>query len=247
MPFSPLYLPKPGHFTAMNAEMLMRAAAPEFKNTEHLLRLASSQSKLYEIERLTWFKSLETCENLLANGSLGGDEKIFVNSISTQILREEHLTQLEERYKDILKNVVIEFTESEKISDEYCKIKSKLARRWGALTAIDDFGSGYSNEATLIFLSPDFVKIDISIIRHIDTDSNRQALFKSIVSYTSARGIKILAEGVETKEEMETAVRLGAHYLQGYYIAKPGNNISPIPQEVVQSIQAAYGSKKRPQ
>lgn len=233
--------------TLYGYEMLMRAPVSEFKNPEHLLRLASSQSKLYDIEHLTWFKSLETCKRLLDQGNLKGDEKIFVNSINTQILTEQHITQLEEKYKDILKNVVIELTENEKISDEFSKLKGNIAKRWGALTAIDDFGSGYSNEATLVILQPDLVKIDMSIIHSIDTDTNRQALFGSIVSYTSARGIKILAEGVETKAEMETVVHLGAHYIQGYYVAKPAFDITPIPQDITNSIRSAYEQKNRPQ
>jgi len=226
-------------------EMLMRATLPEFKNPEHLLRLASSQSKLYDIERLTWFKSLETCRKLLDNGSLTGNEKIFVNSISTQVLTDEHLAQLEEKYSDILKNVVIEFTESEKISDGFGRAKNKIAKRWGALTAIDDFGSGYNSESTLIFLSPHLVKIDISIVRSIDTDINRQTLFESIVKYTATRSIKIIAEGVETKSEMETVVRLGAHYIQGYYVAKPAFDIAPIPTQITRSIQSAYEKYKK--
>lgn len=225
-------------------EMLMRASVPEFKNPEHLLRLASSQSKLYDIERLTWFKSLETYKILLQEGSLKGNEKIFVNSISNQILTDEHLLQLEENYGDILKNIVIEFTESQKISDEFGEAKNEIAKRWGALTAIDDFGSGYNNESTLTFLSPNLVKIDMAIVRKIDKDTNRQALFESIVSYTAKRNIKILAEGVETKSEMETVIRLGAHYIQGYYVAKPAFEIRPIPLEITTSIKTAFKKYK---
>lgn len=225
-------------------EMLMRASLHEFKNPEHLLRLATSQSKLYEIERLTWFKSLETCKILLEEGRLKGNEKIFVNSISNQILTDEHLSQLEERYGDILKNVVIEFTESQKISHKFGEAKNKIAKRWGALTAIDDFGSGYNNESTLVFLSPNLVKIDMSIVHSIDLDINRQALFESIVSYTTKRNIKILAEGVETKNEMETVVRLGAHYIQGHYVGKPSFEINPIPLEIRNSIKAAFKKYK---
>lgn len=221
-------------------EMLMRASVPEFKNPEHLLRLASSQSKLYDIERLTWFKSLEKCKILLEEGSLKGNEKIFVNSISNQILTNEHLAQLEEKYGDILKNVVIEFTESQKISTEFGEAKNKIAKHWGALTAIDDFGSGYNNESTLVFLSPYLVKIDMVIVRNIDLDTNRQALFESIVSYTTKRNIKILAEGVETKAEMETVIRLGAHYIQGNYVAQPAFEIHPIPLEIITSIKDAF-------
>lgn len=226
-------------------EMLMRASVTELKNPENLLRLASSQSKLYDIERLTWFKSLETCKKLLEKGILKGNEKIFVNSISNQILTEEHLLQLEENFGDILKNVVIEFIESQKISDELGQAKNEIAKRWGALTAIDDFGSGYNNESTLVFLSPNLVKIDMTIVHNIDIDTNRQALFESIVSYTGKRDIKILAEGVETEAEMETVIRLGAHYIQGYYVGKPSFDITPIPLEIIESIKTAYQKYKQ--
>ncbi|MDD3571140.1 MAG: EAL domain-containing protein, partial [Lachnospiraceae bacterium] len=225
-------------------EMLMRGDVTELKNPENLLRLASSQSKLYDIERLTWFKSLETCKKLLEEGRLQGNEKIFVNSISNQILTDEHILQLEENYGDILKNVVIEFIESQKISDELGQAKNKIAKRWGALTAIDDFGSGYNNESTLVFLSPNLVKIDMTIVHNIDIDTNRQALFESIVSYTGKRNIKILAEGVETKGEMETVIRLGAQYIQGYYVGTPSFDITPIPLDISESIKTAYEKYK---
>ena len=64
-------------------------------------------------------------------------------------------------------------------------------------------------------MQPQYVKIDISIVRNIDDDEDKQSLVANFMSYTKARGIKVIGEGVETRAEMETLTALGVEYLQG--------------------------------
>ncbi len=71
------------------------------------------------------------------------------------------------------------------------------------MIAIDDFGSGYSNDSSLVFLSPNLVKIDISIVREIHKSLDKQNLLENLISYAKKRDIIVLAEGVETIEEIK--------------------------------------------
>ena len=102
--------------------------------------------------------------------------------------------------------------------------------------AIDDYGSGYSSELTLLYMSPDYVKIDMSIVRNVDKDVNRQALVASTIQYCKTRNIKIIGEGVETYDEMETLIRLGVDYMQGYYLGRPDLVARPVRESLREKI-----------
>lgn len=80
----------------------------------------------------------------------------------------------------------------------------------------------------MLTLSPQYVKVDIAIIRDIDTDADKQQIVSNIVEYAHQRGMYIIAEGVETKEELEKVLELKVDLLQGYYLARP----AAVPQEV---------------
>lgn len=79
----------------------------------------------------------------------------------------------------------------------------------------------------------------MAVTRGIDKDINRQNFVRAILQYTKSRKVKLIAEGIETKEEMDTLIRLGADYLQGYYLGTPSlqpKKISPkITQEILES------------
>ena len=79
----------------------------------------------------------------------------------------------------------------------------------------------------------DIVKVDASFVRNVDTDINKQALVKNLISYARARNIAVLAEGVETREEMETLIGFGVDYLQGFYLGMPREK----PQQLLQSVR----------
>lgn len=119
-----------------------------------------------------------------------------------------------------LSQIVVALTEEEKLSDELVKRKLGFVKQWNAGLALDGFGSGYNSEAMLLYLSPNFVKIDMSIVQNINKDENRLEILKNLASYTKQQ-IKIIAEGVETKEEMVTHIECGVEYLQGHYLGTP--------------------------
>ena len=125
------------------------------------------------------------------------------------------------RVSGIGRNVVIEITEEEDLDLEILNMKRRSTVLSG-LYALDDYGSGYSNEGNLITLDPDFIKIDISIIRGIESDPNKQEVVRNIVSYAHQRGMQIVAEGIETAAELRTSRALGADLFQGYFLSRPG-------------------------
>ena len=210
--------------TVFAYEALMRSKISAFKSPVEILALARSQSKLYQIERLTWFKSLEAFDEKQADFA---GCKLFINSISNQILSDDDISLLEQQYLPYLKQVVVELTEEEKVNEKFTVKKQQCSQRWNAAIALDDFGTGYNGESVLLSLSPNYVKIDMSIVRGIDSDESRQKIFQNLVSYSHERGIKVIAEGIETHEEMVTLLQNGVDYMQGYYLGLP--HIDPLP------------------
>ena len=164
---------------------------------------------------------------------------LFVNSIASQYLTPDELSEYSARYASILPRIVIEITEEEVLDPKALRIKQTIRGSSGAF-ALDDYGSGYSNERSLLELSPDYIKIDLSIIRHIDTDANKRQIVSNTVAYAHPRGMKVVAEGLETPEELRTVLSLGVDLLQGYYLSRPAAvpaPIAPAAQAVIDQLE----------
>ena len=221
-------------------EMLMRSSVPEFKNPEVVLRLAKAQSKLHKLEELTFFGAMETFVKKIERGEISKNTKIFLNTISSQVLSDAKFFEFEEKFKPYLSNIVLEITESEPLNTNFYDLKNERIRNWNAMVAIDDFGSGYSNESSLLFLSPNLVKIDMSIVRDVHKSLDKQNVLENLVSYAKKRNIIILAEGVETIDEIDVLLRFGVDLFQGYFFAKPSFDITPIPEERIQELNRVF-------
>ena len=221
-------------------EMLMRSSAPEFKSPEDILRLAKAQSKLHKLEELTFLGAMDTFVKKIERGEISKDTKIFLNTISSQVLSDAKFFEFEEKFKPYLSNIVLEITESEPLNTNFYDLKNERIRNWNAMVAIDDFGSGYSNESSLLFLSPNLVKIDMSIVRDVHKSLDKQNVLENLVSYAKKRDIIILAEGVETIDEIDVLLRFGVDLFQGYFFAKPSFDITPIPEERIQELNRVF-------
>jgi len=124
---------------------------------------------------------------------------------------------------ELAKRIVVEITEHEAIAD-YADLMKALAtlRAAGVRIAIDDAGAGFASLRHTLQIAPDIVKVDISLVRDIDKDRGRRALASALISFSDEMDMDIIAEGIETKEEMDTLLELGVRFGQGFYLAKPG-------------------------
>ena len=214
-------------------EALIRPDTELITNPQQLLSLARSQSKLSQIERLTWFRCLECFDALPISKS---DCKLFINSIASQILQESDINKLMCRYPDYLDRLVVELTKEDHPNTEIVRRKWEMSQKWNAQLALDDFGSGYNGEAILADIPVHYIKLDISLIRNLHLDQNRLMLLQNLVSYSHDRGILVIAKGIETLEDMRVVIQNGVDYLQGYYLGRPSYNPDNIPKEIRQQI-----------
>lgn len=236
--FQPILSARDG--TLYGYELLMRPQVPELTSMNDLFQLAKAQSKLHQIEYLTWFESMATCAHYAKTGQLANDAKLFVNSIGSQCLTSQDAQRLEGQFSHLLSRLVLEVTELEEISFSYTDFKRAFVDHWNAQIALDDYGTGFSSESVLMRIQPHVVKVDLSIVRGVDADSDRQTLIHNLIVFCSRRNIRVLAEGVETYEELATLISLGVDYLQGYYLARPNFIPQPIDPTITAEVQSLY-------
>lgn len=118
--------------------------------------------------------------------------------------------------------IIFEVTEGERVlNQQHLTAIFVEYRRQGFMTAIDDFGAGYSGLNLLAQFQPDILKLDMELTRNIDQDRVRRGIVKGILSICTDLGIVPLAEGVETVGEAKALRDLGVELMQGYLFAKP--------------------------
>ena len=236
--FQPIFSARSGRVIAYEA--LMRSDLPTLRSPATIMKLAREQGALYEIERITFTKALETFDSLCRAGSVSGDAMLFVNSIANACLSHEDGKYINNHWHELCRRMVVEITEEEEIDYEALERK-RNAPGFSGMFALDDYGSGYSNENTLLQLAPRFVKVDITIIRGIDTSPDKQQILRNVVAYAHPRSMKIVAEGVETAAELRTVIELGADALQGYFLARP----AIVPGAIAPEAAAIIGELQR--
>jgi EAL domain-containing protein (putative c-di-GMP-specific phosphodiesterase class I) len=121
-----------------------------------------------------------------------------------------------------LGRILLEITEHS-IVENYQDLESVLRplRRQGLRVAIDDAGAGYASMRHIVNLHPDLIKLDISLVRNIDTDHSRRALARALTTFARDIGSIVSAEGVETAAELEVLRELGVDKAQGYFLSLP--------------------------
>lgn len=138
-----------------------------------------------------------------------------------------------------VQNIVFEFTEGEQVDDDHVQRIITSYKAMGFKTAIDDFGAGFSGLTRLAKFQPDIVKLDMELVRGIDTDRVRRALVRSVTCACDELGVTVLAEGVETAGESAALRDLGIDLQQGYHFARPGFEVLPEPEHLQASAAAA--------
>jgi EAL domain-containing protein (putative c-di-GMP-specific phosphodiesterase class I) len=164
--------------------------------------------------------------------ALGMTEKLSINFMPNAVYEPSRClrTTLEAAHRTgfPIENIIFETTEDARVDDADC-LKKIFAtyRQQGFKTAIDDFGAGYAGLNLLADFQPDIVKLDMALIRNIDTDRARQTIVGAVAAIGNLLGIRIIAEGVEQAREALVLHHLGISMMQGYLFAKPGFEMLP--------------------
>lgn len=120
-----------------------------------------------------------------------------------------------------LQNIIFEFTESEEISVNHILHILRTYRAMGFKTAIDDFGAAYAGLGLLSKFQPDIVKLDMDLIRDIDSSRPKRAIVGNTIRMLHDLGIEPVCEGIETATEQDVLRDLGVTLMQGYFFARP--------------------------
>lgn len=198
---------------------------------ENLFKAAEDYKKTWDLELACRINAIEHSQNI-PRGKL-----LFLN-VDPKIIRDKKFKKgLTKEF--LLKNnispenIIFEITEKTAIIDykSFTSILNNYTNQ-GYKIAIDDTGSGYSGLKTISETKPNYIKIDIDLIRNIDSDLFKQSLIKAFVSFTKSTKINLIAEGIETKEELKTLIDLGVYAGQGFFLKKPCSNFTDIPFDV---------------
>jgi EAL domain-containing protein (putative c-di-GMP-specific phosphodiesterase class I) len=193
----------------------------EYEDPYILFDIAEETEMLFELDRLCRKMALQNAQRMKPN------HKLFLNCLPSAVLDPNFRdSYLKEFLKDLNLNplnIVMEVTEREAI-EHYDLFKEAVQyyTDLGFSIAVDDTGAGYSSLETIVELKPQYIKIDISIIRGIDKNILKQELIKAIVGLSKQMNSIAIAEGIETEGELNTLKEIGINMGQGFLFAKPG-------------------------
>ena len=197
-------------------EALMRSDTSKNVPPLTIIKYAGMMDRLSDVESATFKNVLEIIEK---NKDKIGDAKVFINSIPGVRVKDEG--ELEKKLSLNSNTVVVELTEEAELKDDDLGRLKEFFHRVNVEVAVDDYGTGYSNVNNLLRYMPDYVKIDRSLMGEIQNKPQKQHFVREIINFCHDSGIKALAEGVETSEEMRMVIHLGVDLIQGFYTAKP--------------------------
>ncbi|HUE96147.1 MAG TPA: EAL domain-containing protein [Longimicrobiaceae bacterium] len=199
-------------------EALARGALQGLRSPEVMFGVAEEANLIWELSRLCRRRAIEGMQMNLEPHQL-----LFLN-IDPHDFRDPtfRYLDLDELGIEHPERIVLEITERTAITD-YPVFQEYLRtfREKGFRFAVDDAGSGYAGLGSIANLSPDYIKLDISLISGIDTNFMKQNLVETMVAFASDHGIKVIAEGVEREEEYETVKGIGVHLTQGFLFHQP--------------------------
>jgi EAL domain-containing protein (putative c-di-GMP-specific phosphodiesterase class I) len=197
-------------------EALVRSSEPSFKNPLELLDAAERLGRIHELGRRIRGSIAASCADA-PEGVL-----LFVNLHSLD-LNDPELYSPSAPLTAIAHRVVLEITERASLGG-VGDLAAKMAtlRQLGFRIAVDDLGAGYSALSSFTEIEPEFVKLDMSLVRDIDTSVRKQSLVRALMQLCSGElKIQVVTEGVETAAERDMLRQQGCELLQGYLFAKP--------------------------
>jgi EAL domain-containing protein (putative c-di-GMP-specific phosphodiesterase class I) len=221
-------------------EALARGEHHALRSPEVLFGLAAEADRTWELARLCRERAVQGMSRLPAEAML------FLN-VDPHDLADPQFDALDAMGVEPAR-VVLEITERTAITD-YPRLRERLRqlRGRGYRLAVDDAGSGYAGLGSIANLEPEFIKLDIALIRGIEGSPVKQHLVETLVRFANEQGTTVVAEGVERAEEYETVRSLGVHLVQGFFLHRPERADAEVPAVVVadQPTSPATSSQDR--
>lgn len=206
---------------AIGYEALSRGPeGSEFERPDKLFTVAYDADLVMRLERVCRKKALKTVERM-PEGRL-----LFLNvepeSVGDPQLRDALTSEVLSEATVKPSSVVLELTERAAIAD-FAQFRATLdyVRALGFGIAVDDAGAGYGSLQCLAEVQPEWLKVDMSLVRGCDTDGVRATLIESLVAFAERVGAKLIAEGIETEAELDTLREMGVKFGQGFLLATP--------------------------
>ncbi len=225
-------------------EALMRTDESVGMNPLEVLEAAEMFDKYADLERTTFNHIFNRIRSQRADFE---GKRVFINTIPGHFLTDVEVRNFRTEYGEILDMITTEITESQTVSpEEIDAIRHISSSEYTNDIAVDDYGMGHSNIVNLLEYKPQVVKVDRYLISNIHTDKNKQLFVKNLIEFASDAHIKVLAEGVETSEELKTVIDFGVDLIQGYYTARPAFDvIQKLPDELIDEIRK-YNRERKP-
>jgi len=188
----------------------------------------SAASVLSQVNDRNRYRFDQACrvKAIKSASALGIQECLSINFLPNAIYKPElcirTTLQAAQVFGFPLERIIFEVTEGERVEDGpwFASILREY-QQCGFKTAIDDFGAGYAGLKLLADFQPDIIKIDMDLVRQIESSRAKQAIVKSLVALCADLQIAVVAEGIETPAERDCLSDAGIHLMQGYLFAKP--------------------------
>lgn len=197
-------------------EALLRSAEPALPNPGAVIEAALRLGRLEDVGRAARTAAA------LPMADTPSEVLLFVN-LHARDLEDPTLTHPASALAAIAPRVVLEITERASLDGvRDAKTRIHALRELGFRIAIDDLGAGYAGLTSFAMLEPEFVKLDLSLVRDVHASAVKQKLVGSMTALCKDMGIAVIAEGIESTHERDCLLGLGCELLQGYLIARPG-------------------------
>ena len=206
---------RPADHSTLGFEALVRSREKSLPHPGALLGAAETLGRLSDLGRVIRRAAAE------AMTMAPGEALLFVNLHSRDLL-DDALFSDAEALSGIAKRVVLEITERASL-DEVPDFRARVSRlrEMGFRLAVDDLGAGFAGLTSLTTLEPDIVKLDMVLVRGVNTSPKQQKLIRALTTLCQDLDMSVVVEGVETIAERDTLIELGCEFFQGYLFARP--------------------------
>jgi len=209
---------------------------------EGLLSAARILGMSHELDHAAWRAALRKGARLAQNGLT-----LFLNFTPSSVYNQKFdIKKTKAMCRDMgvdISQLVFEVTEAEKVNDfDFLKSVMQEYRAEGAKIALDDLGSGYSSILRLADLQPDYVKLDQRLVHGAYGENVRSVLLKAVTEAAHKLNILVVAEGIETEDDLKFCVEIGADLVQGYFLARPADTALPTSSEALRVLKQCYSA-----